>query len=40
MDIDPTTALLATPTKEATHLSMTTCHDLTKGGIWLPRVCV
>ena len=41
MDMDPTTALSATPTKEATHLSMTASHDLTKGGIrQLPRVCV
>ena len=31
MDMDPTAALSATPTKEATHLSMTACHDLTKG---------
>lgn len=28
MDMDPATALSATPTKEATHLSMTACHNL------------
>ena len=31
MDMDPATALSATPTKEATHLSMTACHNHTTG---------
>ena len=34
MDMDPATALSATPTKEATHLSMIARHDLTIDNIY------